>query len=245
MDKIPLVAYLLTLVDCVRGSWRTQSDVSSAVVLTLLNCPSDCPTTKDPFIATQLNSARRRVELSCVARHPHLTDATQLSPTIGDATDPVEQRMQPISAKQVSRVELCRYKRASSLVAGHGLVPIHKMTTFHVYKLEESCTLKHCSDFLLRYSAILTTSVDPGDRLDVPRDTSPHNSTFICASSRSTQLLRTIAWHYDMSRLSHSYLTNEIPGLSLTTIEIFPRPISDATTTTNKITNNTVVNLDE
>jgi len=47
--------------------------------------------TKGPFIATQLNSTRRRVELSCVAIDT-LTDATQLSPTIGNATDPVEQR---------------------------------------------------------------------------------------------------------------------------------------------------------
>ena len=42
-------------------------------------------------MATQLNSTRRRVELSCVAIDT-LTDATQLSPTIGNATDPVEQR---------------------------------------------------------------------------------------------------------------------------------------------------------
>jgi len=69
--------------------------------------------TKGPFIATQLNSTRRRaelrrrvaidtsptqlnsprhrVELSCVGIDT-LTDATQLSPTIGNAIDPVEQR---------------------------------------------------------------------------------------------------------------------------------------------------------
>jgi len=43
---------------------------------------------KGPFIATQLNSTRRRVELSSVAIDT-LTDATQLSPTIGNATDQV------------------------------------------------------------------------------------------------------------------------------------------------------------
>jgi len=71
---------------------------------------------KGPFIATQLNSVQHRVELSCITIDT-LTDATQLSPTIGrrssavlniselaDATDPVEQRIQPISTKQVSRV---------------------------------------------------------------------------------------------------------------------------------------------
>ena len=47
--------------------------------------------TKGPFIATQLNSTQLDVELSCVAIDT-LTDATQLSPTIGNATDPVEQR---------------------------------------------------------------------------------------------------------------------------------------------------------
>jgi len=50
-----------------------------------------CIQSKGRFIATQLNSTRRRVELSCVATDT-LTDATQLSPTIGNATDPVEQR---------------------------------------------------------------------------------------------------------------------------------------------------------
>jgi len=42
---------------------------------------------KGPFIATQLNSTELDVELSCVAIDT-LTDATQLSPTIGNATDP-------------------------------------------------------------------------------------------------------------------------------------------------------------
>ena len=37
------------------------------------------------------NSTQLDVELSCVAIDT-LTDATQLSPTIGNATDPVEQR---------------------------------------------------------------------------------------------------------------------------------------------------------
>jgi len=40
---------------------------------------------KGPFIATLLNSTSSRVELSCVDT---FTDATQLSPTIGNATDP-------------------------------------------------------------------------------------------------------------------------------------------------------------
>jgi len=39
----------------------------------------------------QLNSTRRRVELSCVTVDT-LTDATLLPPTIDNATDPVEQR---------------------------------------------------------------------------------------------------------------------------------------------------------
>jgi len=38
---------------------------------------------KGPFIATQLNSTRRPVELSCIAIDT-LTDATQLSPAIGN-----------------------------------------------------------------------------------------------------------------------------------------------------------------
>ena len=41
--------------------------------------------------ATQLNSTSSWVELSCVTIDT-LTDATQLSPTIGNATNPVEQR---------------------------------------------------------------------------------------------------------------------------------------------------------
>ena len=61
---------------------------------------------------TQLNSTRRRVELSCVAIDT-LTDATQLSPTIGNATGPVEQRTaNQRESGQSSWVELCRYKRA-------------------------------------------------------------------------------------------------------------------------------------
>ena len=43
---------------------------------------------KGPFIATQVNSTRRRVEFAIDT----LPDATQLSPTIGNPTDPVEQR---------------------------------------------------------------------------------------------------------------------------------------------------------
>ena len=48
---------------------------------------------KGPFIATQLNSTQldvelSSVELSCVAIDT-LTDATQLSPAIGNANDPV------------------------------------------------------------------------------------------------------------------------------------------------------------
>ena len=75
--------------------------------------------------ATQLNSTSSWVELSCVTIDT-LTDATQLSPTIGNATDPVEQRTVTtfrtdrwhavVHAVNVSttrrRVELCRYKRA-------------------------------------------------------------------------------------------------------------------------------------
>ena len=61
---------------------------------------------------TQLNSTSNWVELSRIARDT-LTDATQLSPTIGNATDPVEQRTaNQREAGQSSRVELCRYKRA-------------------------------------------------------------------------------------------------------------------------------------
>jgi len=37
--------------------------------------------TKGQFIATQLNSTRRRVELSCVGVHRHFADATQLNST--------------------------------------------------------------------------------------------------------------------------------------------------------------------
>ena len=48
--------------------------------------PAISEATKGPFIATQLNSTGRRVELSCVAIDT-LTDATPLSPTIGNATE--------------------------------------------------------------------------------------------------------------------------------------------------------------
>ena len=72
---------------------------------------------------------RRRVELSCVAIDT-LTDATQLSPTIGNATDPIAVYSQSARSRSVelrryrhfadatqlnstsSWVELCRYKRA-------------------------------------------------------------------------------------------------------------------------------------
>jgi len=65
-------------------------------------------TTKGPFIATQLNSTSSWDELSCVAMDT-LTDATQLSPTIGNATDPVEQRTaNQREAGQSSWVELRR-----------------------------------------------------------------------------------------------------------------------------------------
>jgi len=53
---------------------------------------SDSPgsTRKGPFIATQLNSTQLDVELSSVEfAIDTTTDATQLSPTIGNATDPV------------------------------------------------------------------------------------------------------------------------------------------------------------
>jgi len=55
---------------------------------------------KGPFIATQLNSTRRRVELSCVAIDT-FTDATQLSPTIGNATDPVAAYSQSARSRSV------------------------------------------------------------------------------------------------------------------------------------------------
>jgi len=46
-----------------------------------------------------------------------LTDATQLSPAIGNTTDPVEHRTaNQREAGQSSWVELCRYKRAFSRV---------------------------------------------------------------------------------------------------------------------------------
>jgi len=47
-------------------------------------------TTKNTLKQTRRNSTQLDVELSCVAIDT-LTDATQLSPTIGNATDPVEQ----------------------------------------------------------------------------------------------------------------------------------------------------------
>jgi len=56
--------------------------------------------TKGQFIATQLNSTRRRVELSCVAIDT-LADATQLSPTIGSATDPVDAYSQSARSRSV------------------------------------------------------------------------------------------------------------------------------------------------
>jgi len=69
---------------------------------------------------TQLNSIRRQVELSCLAIDT-LTDATQLSLTIGNATDPVEQRTaNQRETGQSSLVELCRYKRALSLAVNLG-----------------------------------------------------------------------------------------------------------------------------
>ena len=52
---------------------------------------------------------------TCCLR-PVYSDATQLSPAIGNATDPVEQRTaNQRKAGQSSRVELCRYKRALTL----------------------------------------------------------------------------------------------------------------------------------
>ena len=80
---------------------------------------------------TQLNSTSSGVELSCVAIDI-LTDATQLSLTIGNATDPVVAYSQSARSRSVelswvryrhfadatqlnstsSWVELCRYKRA-------------------------------------------------------------------------------------------------------------------------------------
>ena len=72
--------------------------------------------------ATQLNSTSSWVELSCVAIDT-LTDATQLSPTIGNATESTGSRRSELSGDSCSRcervdnstsswVELCRYKRA-------------------------------------------------------------------------------------------------------------------------------------
>jgi len=88
-------------VEKLRGSTLTRSTASNLEqVANLLCAPANSASypqpngklvaAKGPFIATQLNSTRRRVELSCVAIDT-LTDATQLSPTIGNATDPVEQ----------------------------------------------------------------------------------------------------------------------------------------------------------
>ena len=64
-------------------------------------------TSKGPFIATQLNSTRRRVEFSWVElrryRHPHGRNST----VAGDRQcNWPSCSVQPISAKQVSRVEL-------------------------------------------------------------------------------------------------------------------------------------------
>jgi len=66
--------------------------------------------------ATQLNSTSSWVQLSCVAIDT-LTDATQLSPAIGNATDPVAVYSQSARSRSVelSWVELCRYKRAFTL----------------------------------------------------------------------------------------------------------------------------------
>ena len=82
--------------------WFIKRLVNTATMKTLL-------VSKGPFIATQLNSTRRRVELSCVAIDT-LTDAIQLSPTIGNATDPVEAYSQSARSRSVelSWVELCR-----------------------------------------------------------------------------------------------------------------------------------------
>jgi len=55
---------------------------------------------KGPFLATQLNSTRRRVELSCVAIDT-LTDATPLSPAIGNATDLVAAYSQSARSRSV------------------------------------------------------------------------------------------------------------------------------------------------
>jgi len=64
---------------------------------------------------TQLNSTSSSVELSCVAIDT-LIDATQLSPTIGNATDPVEQRTaNQREAGQPSWVELSWVASASQL----------------------------------------------------------------------------------------------------------------------------------
>ena len=65
---------------------------------------------KGPLIATQLNSTPldvelSSVELSCVAIDT-TTDATQLSPAIGNATDPVAAYSQSARSRSVSRVEL-------------------------------------------------------------------------------------------------------------------------------------------
>ena len=66
---------------------------------------------KGPFIATQLNSTRRRVELSCIAIDT-LTDATQLSPAIGNELTQFQRTANQREAGQSSWVESCRYKRA-------------------------------------------------------------------------------------------------------------------------------------
>ena len=93
-------------------TWSTRGLFATAELLVLTTAMQLRRQSKSPFIATQLNSTRRRVELSCVTIDT-LTDATQLSPTIGNATDPVEQRTaNQREADQSSWVELCHYKRA-------------------------------------------------------------------------------------------------------------------------------------
>jgi len=61
----------------------------------------------------RMQSTSSWVELNCVAIDT-LTDATQLSPTIGNGTDPVAAYSQSARSRlvELSWVELCRYKRA-------------------------------------------------------------------------------------------------------------------------------------
>ena len=95
--KIQVWWFFLSRYCVTAGFIYTAKRSHSAFVITItIVAPTGTTPSKGLFIATQLNSTQLDVELSwvelsCVAIGT-LTDATQLSPTIGNATDPVEQR---------------------------------------------------------------------------------------------------------------------------------------------------------